>query len=387
MNSKNGALIRVFIVLLVSVMVLTACQSQATEAPKETLPVTQAPVIVEPTTPPEVVKPLKIAFIYGGPAQDYGYNWMWDLGRQAAQEALGNKIETIIVENIPYSEEATRTIEQLIADGAGMIFDTATLADYGEKAAAAHPDVAFLRADVVNYDNEATFYYEKERYVYLWGYAAGLLTKSNKIGYVDAFPGPYANSCATALALGLRASNPNADVVVALIGSWYDPPAARQASEALIDSGVDVLIGQINMDTVMQVAEEHEVWTFGAMHPMAEFAPNWYVTSPIVDTSKDLIKEFQARLDGTWVGNKEYRYVKMEDGFSLEPWGPNVPQDVKDKTQALFDKMVKESYNPFVGPIYDNNGKLTVAEGAELPRWDFFVGFDWVAPGVIMPKQ
>jgi basic membrane protein A len=386
MKSKIEALKVVLFVLLVSVLLLSSCSPTPAAAPVETASITTAPV-VEPTTPPVTAKPLKIAFIYGGPAQDYGYNWMWDLGRQAAQTYFGNKIETVVVENIPYSEEATRTIEQLIADGTSMIFDTATLADYGEKAAETHPEVAFLRADVVGYDNEAAFYYEKERYVYLWGYAAGLLTKSNKIGYVDAFPGPYANSCASALALGLRASNPNADVVVALIGSWYDPPAARQASEALIDSGVDVLIGQINMDTVMQVAEERGVWTFGAMHSMAEFAPNWNVTSAVVDTSKDLIKEFQAKLDGTWVGNKEYRYVKMETGFTLDPWGPNVPQEVKDKTQALFDRMVKESYYPFVGPINDNNGNLVIAQGKEIPPWDFFVGFDWLAPGVIMPKQ
>jgi len=381
-------------VMLVVVLGLSACtptapaEEEAAPAEEEAAPaeLEAAPAEEEAAPAEEVKEPVTVAFLYSEAAQDNGYDWMWDLGRQAIDEKFGDQVETLYVENVPFSEEAARIYEQLIVDGADMIFDTASMTDVRSEAAAAHPDVAFITTDVAIQDNVATVYYEDNRPLYITGAVAGLLSETGNIGYVTSFPYPYTNSGINALIIGARSVNPDATITVTYIGSWFDPTSARQAAEALVDNGADVLIGRVNIDTVMSVAEERGAWTFGLFHPMADFAPNSYATTFLIDTRDTLIAEVQNLLDGTWVGNQEFRYVPLES-MSLDEWGVNVPQDVKDQAEALYDRMVNEDYSPYIGPFKDRDGNLVVAEGEALTEWDFFYGLEWLAEGVISSEE
>jgi basic membrane protein A len=397
MNTTKRFLKSFLLIFVIAILAITSCAPATTQAPSATavqsLPTntTGAPTAeatsstAKPLPKPE--EPVTIAFLYNSPANDNGYSQMWDLGRQAVQEKFGDRVNTVFVENVPASEEATRTIEQLIADGAKMIFDAATLLDFGEKAAAAHPDIGFLRTDAVFQPNEATNYYELGRSNYLIGMAAGLMTKSNIIGYLGGFPSAFENGQANAIALGAQSVNPDVKVNTVFIGSWYDPTAANQAAISLLDSGADVLLtGGINTDIVMTAAEERGAYSFGSYHPMSEFAPKGYVTTFVVDTSNLLIQEVQNFLDGKWVGNMEYRIVTVGNGISLDKWGPNVPQTVKDTVEEAYNRMATENWNPLTGPIYDTQGNLVVPDGQVVPDYDFFMGIEWVVKGVNMAK-
>ncbi|MFX9877891.1 BMP family ABC transporter substrate-binding protein, partial [Acinetobacter baumannii] len=75
---------------------------------------------------------------------------------------------------------------------------------------------------------------------YLNGLAAGALSKTGKVGYVAAFPIPEVKRHINAFALGVRAVNPKAQVLVRWINAWYDPAKAREATEALLAQGADV---------------------------------------------------------------------------------------------------------------------------------------------------
>jgi basic membrane protein A len=397
MNTTKKFVKSFLLIFVIAILAITSCAPATPQAPSTTavqpLPTntTEAPAAeatsstVKPLPKPE--EPVTIAFLYNSPAKDNGYSQMWDDGREVMQEKFGDRVKTVVVENVPASEEATRTIEQLIADGAKMIFDAATLLDYAEKAAAAHPDVGFMRTDAVFQPNEATIYYELGRSNYLIGMAAGLMTKSNIIGYVGGFPSSFENGEADAIALGALSVNPNVKVNTVFIGSWYDPTAAQQAAVSLLDSGADVLLtGGINTDIVMSAAEAKGAFSFGSYHPMSEFAPKGYVTTFVVDTSNLLIQEVQNFLDGKWVGNMEYRIVTVGNGISLDKWGPNVPQEVKDKVGEAYNRMATENWNPIIGPIYDAQGKVVVPDGQVVPDFNFFMGVEWVVKGVNMAK-
>jgi len=327
---------------------------------------------------------LSIAFLYSQSRLDGGYNEFWDKGRQSMDEHFGDQVETSFVEFVPWSEECTIIMEQLIADGVDMIVDTSDYIDFAETVAEAHPEVSFLRTGVIGYENEASFFFETGRGYYLLGAVAGLLSESgnNEIGYVGPFPDLMSNAWVSAFAMGARAVNPEATVTVAYIGSYYDPSSSTQAAEALADSGVDVLYGYVNPESVMNVAEERGIWTLGSYFPKADFAPNQYATGLLMDSGKFFINEVQALLDGTWVGNKEHRYVAVGDGLDLDDWGSNVPQDVIDQVNDILDQMVSEGYDPFTGPIYDNQGNLVVPDGERLTEEQIFFGFEWFAAGV-----
>ena len=383
---KNKRLIFLILVtLLVVALGLSACQpAPATEeAAEEAAPAPEEEVEeAEPAEEAEEVQePLRIAFLYGSTANDYSWNQLWDEGRQALDEHFGDKVETFYVEMVPWSEEATHIMEQVIADGADVVVETSNLGDFYYAVVEAHPEVKFFSANPAVHENEVSYMFDVFSAHYINGVAAGAVSETGKIGYVASFPAPWNNAWMSAMVLGIRSVNPEATLQVTYVGSYYDPPTVTQASQALADAGVDVLMSYPNVDASMSVAEERGLWTFGRYHPMGDFAPNQYVTTFLVESGNLFISEVQAILDGTWEGGRS-KYINIGDDIYLDAWGPNVPQDVIDQTQAAYDEILG-GYNPFIGPILDTEGNVAVPDGEvglskDLNIW---MGIDWLVAG------
>ena len=107
------------------------------------------------------------------------------------------------------------------------------------------------------------------------------MTKTNVLGYVAAFPIPEVIRGLNAFTLGVRKTNPSAKVKVVWTNTWFDPQKERQAAEALLDGGADV-IGQ-HQDTPgpQQAAEARGMFGVGYDADMSKFAPKAVLTSPI----------------------------------------------------------------------------------------------------------
>jgi basic membrane protein A and related proteins len=87
---------------------------------------------------------LKVGFIYIGPIGDFGWTYQHDLGRKAMEKALGDKIDTTYIENVPESADAERSIEQLVRTGHKLIFATSFgYMDATLKIANKYPNVFF----------------------------------------------------------------------------------------------------------------------------------------------------------------------------------------------------------------------------------------------------
>ena len=123
------------VLVLVFAVTLTGCGPKA--AP-ETTPA--------PATPAETpkVEPIKVGFVYVGSAKDGGYSQAHDEGRLYLEEQLGDKVETMFKESVPESSECEKVINDMIDQGATVIFATSFgHMDFVEKASKAHPDVKF----------------------------------------------------------------------------------------------------------------------------------------------------------------------------------------------------------------------------------------------------
>src|SRR5258707_7522606 len=68
--------------------------------------------------------PLKMAWIYVGPPGDGGWTFAHDQGRKAVEKALGAKVRTSFVENVPEGADAERVIRDLAAKGNTIVFTT-----------------------------------------------------------------------------------------------------------------------------------------------------------------------------------------------------------------------------------------------------------------------
>ena len=203
----------------------------------------------------------KIGFIYVGPVGDHGWTYRHDVGRQAVQNELGDKVKTTFVESVKEGPDSERVIRQMAADGHKLIFTTSFgFMNPTLKVAKQFPDVKFEHATgYKRADNVSTYsarFYEGR---YVVGKVAGKMTKSNIIGYVGSFPIPEVVRGINAMTLAARSVNPDVTVKVAWVSTWYDPGKEGDAAKALIDQGADIILQHTDSPAPLQVAENRGV--------------------------------------------------------------------------------------------------------------------------------
>ncbi len=177
--------------------------------------------------------PLKIAFVYVSPVGDAGWTFQHDQGRKEMEKALGAKVQTKFVENVPEGADAERVIRELAASGNKLIFTTSFgYMNPTEKVAKQFPAVTFEHA--TGYKMAKNFGIYNARFYegrYLNGIIAGKMTKSNVAGYVAAFPIPEVVQGINAFTQGMRSVNPKAEVKVIWVNSWFDPGQRARSGE------------------------------------------------------------------------------------------------------------------------------------------------------------
>ena len=163
---------------------------------------------------------------------------------------------------------------------------------------------------------------------YLLGVLAGKTTKSNTLGIVGSFPIPEVIRNIDAFALGARSVNPKAVVKVIWVDTWYDPGKERQAAEALIAQGADVLGQNTDSPAVVQVAEQRGVHAFGWDSDMSKYGPHSQLTANTENWADYYIDEIRKVMAGTWTGGRQIAYGLKENMVVLMPLNKSVPADV-----------------------------------------------------------
>ena len=323
-----------------------------------------------------------VGFGYVGPVADEGWTWSHDQGRIFAEKNLDGKIKTVFVETMPYSDETSRLLEQFIADGAKMVVTNSEYADFISKVSDRHPEIAFMECNGGDRtDNKISFYIEHWDPSYLIGMMAGLISKTGKMGFIGSYPVPAIYTSCNSFIMGARAINPKATLKVVLINSWFDPSKAKQAAEALVSDGCDVLFGIMDEAAYLQVAEKEGIWAAMWNTDIRRFGPNAYVSSVMLDWKNFYRDEIAKVLNGTWTGNRNV-LLPIGEGVDRDSWGKNVPEKYQWMVDAVRDQMLK-GWTPFVGPIKDKDGKVKIPAGEKLTSGYMYDKWTWSVEGVI----
>ena len=333
---------------------------------------------------PEAEEPAidKVAFFHGGSIADEGWDMLHHEAMLAIEEKYPN-LETEFVENQPYSADGTRALEQLATDGADIIFVTTEYADIVYEAAANHPETIFIECNGHKAEDNVSWWYVRHwDPSYLIGMAAGLMSETDKLGFIGPFPYSSVYASVNAFQLGARSVNPDAETTAVLVNSWFDPAAERQAAEALADSGVDMIFGIMNGAAYLEAAEELGIMAAMWTVDMREFGPNAYISSIEVDWVPYHLKITEQIMDGTFDPTKPL-LMPIGQGVDRDDWGQDVPQEVRDQVDAVRAKMLSGEFNPWVGRISDASGTLRVAEGEELSELFLYQEWDWAVEGVV----
>lgn len=374
---KKGLL--VISLLLVFSVLLGACA-----APAE--PAAEAPMEAEKPAEEVVAEPmaekLKIAFIYIGQPGDLGWTYEHDRGRLLLEEALGDQIETITIPDVPEGPDAEKTIRDVVEAGAKVVFTTSFgYMDPTATVAADYPDVIFEHCSgYVTSDNMAAYFGRIYQPRYLSGLVAGSFLEEGFIGYVAAFPIPEVVRGINAFTLGVREVNPDATVRVVWTNTWYDPVIEREAAQALLDEGAELIAQHQDTTEPQKAAAEAGKLSIGYDSDMAQFVGDTVLTSPIWNWGSYYIATVQAVLDGTWETHSYWGGLN-DDVVQLADFSPLVGDDVRALVEAEKEKLVSGTTDVFCGPIFDQNGELKVAEGECMADGDM-LGFAWFVEGV-----
>lgn len=340
---------------------------------------------------------VKAGFIYVGSAGDYGWTYAHDQGRKYAETKLP-WLETVFVESVAESDSA-RIIDRLVQQQkCDMIFTTSF--GYMEdtvKAGKRYPDTTFMHCSgFKNLPNVGTYFGDLYQIYYLNGIMAGALTKTDKIGYVAAFPIPELIRHIDAFALGIKAANPKARVHVKWIYAWVGPDKAKEAAEALITEGCDTLAFTEDTPAVIEVGQHHaekgkQIYTFSHYSPMESYGKDSVVSGQIMNWGDMYVKILEDFHNGTW-SNEDMWWLAKEGAAILggSHDSPINPKFLPELKQAMIDsgdfgeisaydlvmkryEQMKEGvdvFEPFTGPIRDNKGELKIKAGEKASKGD-----------------
>lgn len=186
---------------------------------------------------------IKVAGIHASPVENAWNSRLHEAMLDAAKEGL---IEYVFSEGVSGTDYA-RAMREYAEQGHQLIVgESYAVEAEARQVAADYPETAFLMGSSgePSGDNFGTFGTWNHEAAYLAGMLAGAMTKSNVVGSVGAIPIPEVNMLINAFGLGVKEVNPDAKHLVAFIGTFFDPPKAREAGLAQIDAGTDILFGE-----------------------------------------------------------------------------------------------------------------------------------------------
>jgi len=265
--------------------------------------------------------PIKTAAIYTVPVEQ---QWVSRIHKAASLAKDRGDIDYVYSENTSNNDYERVMREYCEAGNKLIIGEAFAVEDAARAVARDYPDTAFLLGSSFKPDDATPNFAVFDNYIqdasYLSGIIAGAMTQSKNIGMVGGYPIPEVNRLMHAFMAGVKETAPDAKFQVAFIGSWFDPPKAKETAFAQIDAGADVLYAE--RFGVSDAAKERGKLAIGnvidtqADYPETVVASALWHFEPTLDKAIAEVKagSFKAADYGV------YSFMK-EGGCSLAPLG------------------------------------------------------------------
>ncbi|WP_374316215.1 BMP family protein [Aquabacterium sp.] len=278
---------------------------------------------------------IKVAGIYTVPVEQ---QWVSRIHKALMAAKARGEIDYVFSENVA-NADYERVMRQYSEQGNNLVVGEAFAVEAAaRKVAKDYPKVAYLmgssgKPQAPNFSVFDNYIQEPS---YLTGMIAGGMTKSNLIGMVGGYPIPEVNRLMHAFMAGAKEVNPKVKFSITFIGSWFDPPKAKEAAFAMIDKGADILYAE--RFGVSDAAKEKGKLAIGNVINTQDKYPETVVASalwnmePTVDTAIKAVKagKFKAEDYG------QYSLMKFK-GSELAPLGSfekKVPAALMAKVKA-----------------------------------------------------
>jgi len=280
---------------------------------------------------------IKTAAIYTVPVEQ---QWVSRIHKAALAAKERGDIEYTFSEKVA-NTDYERVMREYCEAGHQLIVGEAFAVEDAARAVAKdYPDRAFLIGSSFKPDEAVPNFAVFDNYIqdasYLTGMIAGAMTQKNNIGMVGGYPIPEVNRLMNAFMAGVKETKPDVKFQVAFIGSWFDPPKAKETALAQVDAGADILYAE--RFGVSDAAKERKILAIGnvidtqADYPETVVASALWHFEPTLDAAIKAIKDKAFKADDYG----QYSFMK-HGGCSLAPLGTfegKVPADVMTKVKA-----------------------------------------------------
>ena len=281
---------------------------------------------------------IKVAGIYTQPIQQ-----KWDARLHLALDAAAKRgeIDYSFAEKVS-NTDYVRVLREYCENGVQLVVGEAFgISKEARKVADDYPDIAFLMGDPFkpHGSNFSVFDNYIHEPCYLMGIIAGHMSSEKKIGMVGGYPIGEVNRLFHAFMNGARSVDPSIEFKVTFIGSWYDPPKAKEAAIAQIEAGVDIMYAE--RAGVVDACREKGILAFGNVNDMnkEENGTDVVVTSALWHMESAIGHAIERVKAGTFSAEEYHHWTMMaKGGASLAPYyefDNKIPANVKSQVASL----------------------------------------------------
>ena len=302
-------------------------------------------------------EPLKVAAVYTVPTEQ---QWVSRIHIAANAAKDRGHIEYVYSENTA-NNDYERVMREYCEAGHKLILgEVFGVEQAARDVARDYPDVAFLMGSSFKEDPAVPNFAPFDNYIqdasYLTGLIAGAMSETKNFGMVGGYPIPEVNRLMHAFMAGVQEVAPDAKFQVAFIGSWFDPPKAKETAFAQIDAGADVLYAE--RFGVSDAAQERNILAIGNVIDTQADYPETVVASAIWHFEPTLDKAIAEVKAGSFTAADYgvYSFMK-EGGCSIAPLGT-----FEDKVPAEIKALVAEREAAI------KDGSFTVEINDDEPR-------------------
>lgn len=224
----------------------------------------------------------KVAIALPGVISDKAWNQSGYEGIQQVKQKLG--IETAHVEQVSQSDQ-TEALSDFARRGYNLVFAHGGQFDAAiQQIAPQFPNTFFIGVNgSVNGANIASLRIDHLQASYLCGIIAANMTKSNKLAYIAGQQFQATQEELRGFELGAKSIKKDIQIASTFTGDWNDVAKAKEATLALISTGVDVVYQWLDSAsaTVLQTASDKSIYAFGNTKDQLEIAPKAVLTSAV----------------------------------------------------------------------------------------------------------
>jgi basic membrane protein A and related proteins len=301
--------------------------------------------------------PIPTVGVYTVPVEQ---QWVSRIHQAALKAQERGDISYSFSENVSNTDYA-RVLREYAEAGNKLILGEVFGAEQeAREVAADYPDVAFLMGSSFKEDPALPNFSVFDNYIqdgsYLSGIIAGAMTQTGNIGMVGGFPIPEVNRLMHAFMAGAAEMNPDITFQVSFIGSWFDPPKAKETAFAMIENGADMLYAE--RFGVSDAAKEKGVLAIGNVIDTQSDYPETVVASALWHFEPTLDKAIAEVQAGSFTAADYgvYSFMK-EGGTSLAPLGTFEGKVPAEALELVAQRAAEIKAGSFTVEINDSEPK------------------------------